>query len=151
MFKRLKGSKGFVLPIIMMFLIVLLILIVALMYVSYQRFLISIHSVRNDHILISALNLAYYDLFTGRYRGTSGYNSTYYEQGWTGGPPFRATYKIPVSLNPGVIPHSCTPDTGNNCVAQGDFAQYMRVRADYDPSSSPQLKLTLLSTKEIDY
>jgi len=156
MFKRMTitNRRGFFLPIVIMFLVVIILLVLAVASISYRRYLVSVHSVENNFVLTSALNLAYYDLFTGRYKGGESMNSVYYESGWSGTGPYTVTYKIPVELKPGTTGGDCSPYSlsgSSNCLSEADFAKYMRVAVTYDPGLSPQLTFKILSREPSEY
>ncbi len=133
---------GFVMPVVLTFIVIFSLLLLAFLYALQTGWLIVNRALYfKNWQTFSAIHLAVHDISTGRYKGASAgyrYNSNFYEgNGWQscGTDCWQVTYKIPVEFSHSSISCSSIDLTGNNCVKITSVEKYKKVSVEYKRDS----------------
>ena len=99
----MKNKLGATISIVLTFIVIFAIMAVAYIYLMQKTWLIYRRTayLKKD-IVLSAIDLAVYDISKGRHLGSANYNPLFYAQTWTSCGPdcYSVVYKIPKKVVP---------------------------------------------------
>ncbi len=117
----MKGKIGTTMSIVLIFILIFAVLATAYIYLMQKTWLVyrKMAYLKKD-IVLSAIDLAVYDISKGRHLGSANYNPLFYAQNWIscGTNCYSVVYRIPKKIVPGSGVACSDPKVklqGSNC------------------------------------
>lgn len=156
MSKKITSKRsGYLLIFVSVVSVILVILLTSFLYFLEGGMKVYKLAINDSTAVLSAYNLMYYDMATGRYASSSspGYNNMYYASQWTQtGNNYTVTYKIPIELSDTVTPGDCSAHNlvgEDNCISNnpGNFTRWQKIKVELQWDSTNERYIVTLTNE----